>query len=219
MEDTKYIISIDGGGIKGIIPAIILAEIEKRVTEELKKEDPNADFRCADFFDIFAGTSTGSILALALTVPENNRPKYSGPFMVDFFQIHGKEVFPNYSPFRFVDKLLKNITNIFQGAKLSNMANNVVNVVKKESLKVEKKVRNLTDNESEETNIKVEKKSFVESVFGFITPTSPQEEKSIQYNEINNKTQIKVEETVSKSKSVDVKKSNTEDGTTNLKIY
>ncbi|KAF0543772.1 patatin [Gigaspora margarita] len=214
MEDTKYIISIDGGGIKGIIPAIILAEIEKRVTEELKKEDPNADFRCADFFDIFAGTSTGSILALALTVPENNRPKYSGPFMVDFFQIHGKEVFPNYSPFRFVDKLLKNITNIFQGAKLSNMANNVVNVVKKESLKVEKKVRNLTDNESEETNIKVEKKSFVESVFGFITPTSPQEEKSIQYNEINNKTQIKVEETVSKSKSVDVKKSNTEDGTT-----
>ncbi|RIB30643.1 acyl transferase/acyl hydrolase/lysophospholipase [Gigaspora rosea] len=190
MEDTKYIISIDGGGIKGVIPAMILAEIEKRVTEEMKKENPNADFRCADFFDIFAGTSTGSILALALVVPENNRPKYSGPFMVDFFQKHGKEVFPNYSPFRFVDKLLMNITNIFQGVNLSDMANNVVNVVEKESIKIETKV---------------------ESIFGL---TSPLEEKSIQNNEINIETISKVEEGVSKTKSVEVKTSNTEDGTT-----
>ena len=52
------ILSIDGGGIRGIIPATFLAEFEKRTGQPI----------CA-LFDIIAGTSTGGILAATLTLP------------------------------------------------------------------------------------------------------------------------------------------------------
>lgn len=52
------VLSIDGGGIRGIIPALVLAEVEERTQR-----------RVADLFDLVAGTSTGGILACGLTVP------------------------------------------------------------------------------------------------------------------------------------------------------
>lgn len=51
------ILSIDGGGIKGVFPAAYLAEIEKRFL---------GGRSIADHFDMIAGTSTGGIIALAL---------------------------------------------------------------------------------------------------------------------------------------------------------
>jgi len=51
------ILSIDGGGIKGIFPAAYLAEIEQRFL--------NGD-SIGNYFDLVAGTSTGGIIALAL---------------------------------------------------------------------------------------------------------------------------------------------------------
>jgi predicted acylesterase/phospholipase RssA len=53
------VLSIDGGGIRGLIPALVLAEIESR-TER----------RIADLVDMIAGTSTGGILACALGKPD-----------------------------------------------------------------------------------------------------------------------------------------------------
>ena len=47
------ILSIDGGGIRGYIPSLVLAEIERRT-----------GCRTVDLFDLLAGTSTGGILAL-----------------------------------------------------------------------------------------------------------------------------------------------------------
>ncbi|WP_293296142.1 MULTISPECIES: patatin-like phospholipase family protein [unclassified Microcoleus] len=46
------ILSIDGGGIRGIIPAMILAEIEKRTNRAIWQ-----------MFDLIVGTSTGGMLA------------------------------------------------------------------------------------------------------------------------------------------------------------
>lgn len=57
-KDTIKILSIDGGGIRGIIPALLLAEIE-RVTGK----------KIYEIFDFFAGTSTGGILTLLLNKP------------------------------------------------------------------------------------------------------------------------------------------------------
>jgi patatin-like phospholipase/acyl hydrolase len=45
------VLSIDGGGIRGIIPAIILAELQKRLGRNLY-----------EIFDLMAGTSTGASL-------------------------------------------------------------------------------------------------------------------------------------------------------------
>jgi patatin-like phospholipase/acyl hydrolase len=50
------ILCIDGGGIRGLIPALVLAEIERRTGR-----------RTAEMVDFVAGTSTGGILACALT--------------------------------------------------------------------------------------------------------------------------------------------------------
>jgi patatin-like phospholipase/acyl hydrolase len=53
------VLSIDGGGIRGIIPALVLTEIERR-TER----------RVFELFDLIAGTSTGGILACTLCAPD-----------------------------------------------------------------------------------------------------------------------------------------------------
>jgi len=52
------VLAIDGGGIRGLIPALVLEEIERR-TGRL----------AAELFDLVAGTSTGAIIACALTRP------------------------------------------------------------------------------------------------------------------------------------------------------
>ena len=52
------VLAIDGGGIRGIIPALVLADLERRTGR-----------RVAELFDMVAGTSTGGILACALTIP------------------------------------------------------------------------------------------------------------------------------------------------------
>ena len=52
------ILSIDGGGIKGVLPASILAELETRFLNGQS---------IANYFDMIAGTSTGGIIALALS--------------------------------------------------------------------------------------------------------------------------------------------------------
>lgn len=49
------ILSIDGGGIKGIAPASLLANIEERTNKNI-----------IDYFDLIVGTSTGGIIALGL---------------------------------------------------------------------------------------------------------------------------------------------------------
>ena len=49
------VLAIDGGGIRGIIPAMILAEIQTRLGMDL-----------FNAFDLIAGTSTGGIIALGI---------------------------------------------------------------------------------------------------------------------------------------------------------
>jgi uncharacterized protein len=53
------VLAIDGGGIRGLIPALVLAELERR-----------AGRRVFELFDLIAGTSTGGILACALCAPD-----------------------------------------------------------------------------------------------------------------------------------------------------
>ena len=50
------ILSIDGGGIRGILPGQIVVKLE----EILQKKDHNPDARIADYFDMVAGTSESS---------------------------------------------------------------------------------------------------------------------------------------------------------------
>lgn len=79
----KSILSIDGGGIRGLIPALVLAEIEARTGKAI-----------ADSFDLIAGTSTGGILALGLSKDNGNgRPQYAAIDLVEIYKSRGKEIF------------------------------------------------------------------------------------------------------------------------------
>jgi uncharacterized protein len=79
----QKVLSIDGGGIKGIIPAMLLAEIERR-TEKLT----------AEVFDLVAGTSTGGILALGLTKPgQDGAPEYSAERLIELYETEGEKIF------------------------------------------------------------------------------------------------------------------------------
>ncbi len=61
-KEIKYILTIDGGGMRGIVPAYILKEIN----EELKTKTTRPFY---SYFDLVAGTSTGALLSLGLTCP------------------------------------------------------------------------------------------------------------------------------------------------------
>ena len=77
------ILSIDGGGIRGIIPAIVLADLEQRTGRPT-----------ADMFDMLAGTSTGGIIALALVRPDGDgRPAHSADDLVRFYSELGPDIF------------------------------------------------------------------------------------------------------------------------------
>lgn len=76
------VLSIDGGGIRGIIAAVILKEILDRVGRTAHET-----------FDLIAGTSTGGILALGLGTPSHNGVPYSPQDLLDLYVQNGAEIF------------------------------------------------------------------------------------------------------------------------------
>lgn len=79
----RTVLAIDGGGIRGVIPAVILTEIERRTGRTV-----------AEMFDLLVGTSTGGILAAGLAVKgDGGRPRYSAAEILDFYREEGREIF------------------------------------------------------------------------------------------------------------------------------
>jgi patatin-like phospholipase/acyl hydrolase len=83
MAELRKILSIDGGGIRGIIPAMVLEYLERET-----------DQSCSNIFDLIAGTSTGGILALGLTIPnEQGNPKYRAEDLTELYFNEGPHIF------------------------------------------------------------------------------------------------------------------------------
>jgi len=77
------VLSIDGGGIRGLIPALVLAEIERRTGR-----------RTAEMVDLVAGTSTGGILACALTRRgPDGRPLFTAEELAGIYVEEGPRIF------------------------------------------------------------------------------------------------------------------------------
>jgi patatin-like phospholipase/acyl hydrolase len=77
------VLSVDGGGIRGVIPAMVLADLEERTGKHT-----------ADLFDLIAGTSTGGIIALALTVPgPDGKPRWTANDLVGLYLTEGPRIF------------------------------------------------------------------------------------------------------------------------------
>ncbi|XP_065875600.1 patatin-like protein 1 [Euphorbia lathyris] len=97
------ILSIDGGGVRGIIPGVILNYLESQL-QELDGEDA----RIADYFDVIAGTSTGGLISAMLTAPnQQNRPLYAAKDIVPFYLQNCPKIFPQPN---ILEKLWKQLT-------------------------------------------------------------------------------------------------------------
>lgn len=81
-DRPKRLLSIDGGGIRGIVAAEILLEIERLICSQ------NKGWNClADYFDFIGGNSTGALIAAALAKGMKVQP------ILDLYRNFGEEMF------------------------------------------------------------------------------------------------------------------------------
>src|ERR1700682_301223 len=84
MAPAFKVLAVDGGGMRGIIPALVLAEIEGRTKRPI-----------SDLFDLVAGTSTGGIIALGLVKPgPDGMVEKSATDIVSIYVQTGTRIFP-----------------------------------------------------------------------------------------------------------------------------
>ncbi|KAK2372698.1 patatin protein [Trifolium repens] len=106
------VLSIDGGGVRGIIPGVILDYLESQL-QAIDGEDA----RIADYFDVIAGTSTGGLITAMLATPnpkDNNRPLMAAKDIVPFYLKNLPFIFPQKSG---IFAPLINITKALTGSK------------------------------------------------------------------------------------------------------
>ena len=86
---TIKVLCVDGGGIRGIIPASILVQLADRIGRPLHQ-----------VFDLIAGTSTGGIIALGIGSAANNGQPFSPNELLEFYFDNGPAIFATtwYTP-------------------------------------------------------------------------------------------------------------------------
>jgi len=127
---SKYfnILTIDGGGIRGMLPAMIIAELEKRLRRATGREDSYI----SDYFDLIAGTSAGGILSCCYLYHHENC-RLDASEAVALLEKYGSKIFQKrifgflirffdaLYPARGINTVLK---NTFGEAKLSDVVCN-----------------------------------------------------------------------------------------------
>ncbi|MFC5192259.1 patatin-like phospholipase family protein [Algoriphagus aquatilis] len=84
------VLSIDGGGIRGILPGTILTFLERQI----RQLTGNPDAKIGEYFDFVAGTSTGGILGLIMLCPDaNGGYRFSAKEALDLYLDQGDEIF------------------------------------------------------------------------------------------------------------------------------
>lgn len=103
------ILSLDGGGYLGLATAAFIAEAERHFQKT-----------CYEQFDLFCGTSTGAIIALALASGKTGRD------VVELYQAFGETVFKNPFPgARFLRMLRGTATSLYSNGRLHQALYNV----------------------------------------------------------------------------------------------
>lgn len=115
-NQLRIIVSIDGGGIRGILPLLILRYIDQLLrTEKLTNNFSQS-------IDLIAGTSTGALISAGLVVKENGNNLYSIDELLGLYSIRGPQLFnlskPNGAKSEGLRLLLK---RKFNGLRLSDL--------------------------------------------------------------------------------------------------
>lgn len=93
---TVYILSVDGGGVRGLFAALLIEDLFRRVRfleDRAVRSVPGRRRRKRDageYVDLITGTSTGALISIALAMPK--------PLKVEdlpgIYREHGTEIFP-----------------------------------------------------------------------------------------------------------------------------
>jgi predicted acylesterase/phospholipase RssA len=89
----RRMLSLDGGGIRGILTLQVLLKIETELAAHYYPQDPEKrqNFRLCQFFDYIGGTSTGAIIAAALAIGMSVQET------INFYESFGKVAFSKHS--------------------------------------------------------------------------------------------------------------------------
>mmetsp|Transcript_40307 Transcript_40307/g.29717 ORF Transcript_40307/g.29717 Transcript_40307/m.29717 type:complete len:117 (+) Transcript_40307:6-356(+) len=96
------IIAMDGGGMKGLVSAVALDYMEQYAYnysremgyDQYDKPREEPKFHLSELFHLISGTSTGSLIAAGLVMPnEDGEHKYYASDLVRLFEVQGAEVF------------------------------------------------------------------------------------------------------------------------------
>ena len=106
------VLCFDGGGYRGRLTALMLVELQKAIDTVCdQKQIPSKSI--FDCFDLIAGTSTGSLIAAALSIGK------SAAEVLDIFKNEGAAIFPAQS---FVNLIVKAATApLFDGSELEKV--------------------------------------------------------------------------------------------------
>ncbi|MES0880466.1 patatin-like phospholipase family protein [Roseibium sp. SCP14] len=100
MAQTKrFILSIDGGGVRGLIPLRILETLESRLVQR------GVNAQMHEIFDLMAGTSTGGLIAAGLSAPRPGGTAGEAAATIAelraFYERDAREIFKNSITARF----------------------------------------------------------------------------------------------------------------------
>ena len=92
--EERFILALDGGGMRGIIPVVVLQKLESCIRDNDGTDD------IATYFDLISGTSTGGLITLALTcdsalphVEQNGNSQIDLAALLKNYMTMGKEIF------------------------------------------------------------------------------------------------------------------------------
>lgn len=93
---TRFVLSIDGGGIRGLIPALVLTRLSELVEETAREAGMQAP-PLAHAFDLITGASTGGIIAIGLSArskPGLDTPLLTPGELAAFYKARSTKMFP-----------------------------------------------------------------------------------------------------------------------------
>jgi patatin-like phospholipase/acyl hydrolase len=90
-SSTVTILSIDGGGIRGIVPLYLLNQLENH----FRTTYHHPDFKLSTLFNVYSGTSTGAIITSGLSIinPTTKAPLYDTHFVLKAYLDAGSKIF------------------------------------------------------------------------------------------------------------------------------
>ncbi|MEH2053752.1 patatin-like phospholipase family protein [Nostoc sp.] len=112
------ILTLDGGGVRGIVAARILQQVEQEIRNQGKGEFLH------EYFDLIAGTSTGSILTGGIAVGKTSDE------LIQLYKDRGKDIFPPDRKERYKNfpSIIRSILEVFSVSKYSH--DGITNVLK-----------------------------------------------------------------------------------------